>query len=95
MEHEKLSIYLSAYHDQGLIFAPHLSNSLGQLDPDFLRFLWGLADRAARDHWQAIRVSVRRAGSEERRNVSVASAEEIARASPRSLEWSYVSLGVQ
>ncbi len=47
MEHHKRSKYLSAYHEAGLAFAPIVSNSLGQLGPDFLRFLRGLADHAA------------------------------------------------
>ena len=37
------------YRDQGFAFAPLVSNSLGQVGPDFLRFLWGLADDAARN----------------------------------------------
>ena len=51
MEHGKRSKYLSAYHDAGLAFAPLVSNSLGQLGPNFprLRVLWGLADHAARN----------------------------------------------
>ncbi len=40
---------LSAYHEAGLAFAPLVSNSLGQLGPNFHRFLWGLADHAARN----------------------------------------------
>jgi hypothetical protein len=49
MELQKRSKYLSAYHDAGLAFAPLVSNSLGQFGPDLLRFLWGLADHAARN----------------------------------------------
>ena len=47
MELQKRSNYLSAYHDAGLVFAHLVSYSLGQLGPDLLRFLWGLADHAA------------------------------------------------
>ncbi len=43
----KGSKYLSAYHEAGLPLTPLVSNSLGQLGPDFLRFLWGIADYAA------------------------------------------------
>jgi hypothetical protein len=49
MEQQKRNKYLSAYHDQGLAFAPLVANSLGQLGPDLLRFLWCLADHAARN----------------------------------------------
>ena len=49
MEHQKRSKYLSAYHYAGMAFAPLVSNSLGQLGPDLLRVLWGLADHAARN----------------------------------------------
>ncbi len=49
MELQKQSKYLSAYHDAGSAFAPlqPVSNSLGQLGQDLLRFLWDLADHAA------------------------------------------------
>ncbi len=43
------AIYLSAYHDAGSAFAPLVSISLGQLGPDLLRFLCGLADHAGRN----------------------------------------------
>ncbi len=39
MEHHKRSKYLFAYHEAGLAIALLVSNSLGQLGPDFLRFL--------------------------------------------------------
>ena len=39
--------YSAAYHDQGVAFVPLVSNTLGQLGPDFLRFLWSLADHSA------------------------------------------------
>jgi hypothetical protein len=39
MEDYKRSKYLSAYHEVGFAFAPLVSKSLGQLGPDFLRFL--------------------------------------------------------
>ena len=49
MESEKLTTYKSDYHNQGHAFAPLVSNSFGQLGPEFLRFLWALADYAARN----------------------------------------------
>ena len=49
METHKRSEYHDAYHVQGIAFAPLLCNSLGQLGPDFLRFLWFLANHAARN----------------------------------------------
>ena len=50
MERHKCAKYLSDYHAQGYAFAPLVCNSLGQLGPDFVRFLWRLADHAARNH---------------------------------------------
>jgi hypothetical protein len=47
MESAKRSLYRVSYRDQGFAFAPLVSNSLGQVGPDFLRFLWGLAEHAA------------------------------------------------
>jgi len=44
-----LQIRSSSYHTQGHAFAPLVSNSSGQLGPEFLRFLWALADYAARN----------------------------------------------
>jgi hypothetical protein len=41
MEHKKRSIYIAAYHDAGLAFAPLVSNSLGQLGQDLLCFFCG------------------------------------------------------
>ena len=49
MESAKRSLYRVSYRDQGFAFAPLVSNSLGQVGPDFLRFLWGLAEHAARN----------------------------------------------
>ncbi len=49
LEHHKRSKKLSAYHDADLAFDPLVSNSLGLLVLDFLRFLWGLADYVARN----------------------------------------------
>jgi hypothetical protein len=34
MENNQLSKYLSAYPDEGLVFAPLVMNSPGKLDPD-------------------------------------------------------------
>jgi hypothetical protein len=42
--------YTPKYHEQGLAFAPLAANSFGQLGPEFLRFLWTLADHAARNY---------------------------------------------
>lgn len=49
MESEKCATYKSDYHNQGHAFAPLVSNSFGQLGSEFLRFLWALADYAARN----------------------------------------------
>ena len=49
MKTTKRGRYCPAYHDIGLAFAPLVCNSFGQLGPDFLRFLWALADHAARN----------------------------------------------
>jgi len=45
----KRSLYRVSYRDQGFAFAPIVSNSLGQVGPDFLLSLWGLAEHAARN----------------------------------------------
>ena len=47
MERDKNIFYLSKCHEQGFAFAPLAANSFGQLGPEFLRFLWALADHAA------------------------------------------------
>ena len=49
IEQDKNEFYLSKYHEQDLAFAPLAANSFGQLGPEFLRFLWALADHAARN----------------------------------------------
>ena len=49
MESEKCATYKSDYHTQGQAFAPLVSNSFGQLGPEFLRFLRALADYAAQN----------------------------------------------
>ena len=49
MESEKCETYRSDNHTQGHAFAPLVSNSFGQLGPEFLRLLWALADYAARN----------------------------------------------
>jgi hypothetical protein len=49
MESDKCSTYKSDYHTQGHAFAALVTNSFGQLGPEFLRFLWALADYAARN----------------------------------------------
>ena len=48
-EKAKRNKYAAAYLEHGHAFAPLVCNSLGQLGPDFLRFLWALADFAARN----------------------------------------------
>ena len=48
MESAKRSMHSISYRDQGFAYAPLVSNSLGQVGPDFLRFFWGLAEHAAR-----------------------------------------------
>ena len=50
MESTKRNKYVSDYHNQGLAFAPLVSNSFGQFGPDLLRLLWRLADHAAHHH---------------------------------------------
>jgi len=42
--------YSHLYHEQSIAFAPLAANSFGQLGPEFLRFLWALADHAARSY---------------------------------------------
>jgi hypothetical protein len=50
MEETKCRHYSQKYHEQGFAFAPLVANSFGQLGPEFLRFLWALADHAARNY---------------------------------------------
>ena len=50
MESLKRSKYQAAYHNKGLAFAPAVCNSWGELGPELLRFLWAVADHAARQH---------------------------------------------
>ena len=50
MEEHKCRHYSQKYHEQGYAFAPLVANSFGQLGPEFLRFLWTLADHAARNY---------------------------------------------
>ena len=50
MEHDKCEFYTSKYHEQGLAFAPLAANTFGQLGSELLRFLWALADHAARNY---------------------------------------------
>ncbi len=47
MEETKCRHYSQKYHEQGFAFAPLVANSFAQLGPEFLRFLWALADQAA------------------------------------------------
>jgi hypothetical protein len=47
MEENKCWHYSQKYHEQGYAFAPFVANSFGQLGPEFLHFLWTLADHAA------------------------------------------------
>jgi hypothetical protein len=48
MEDSKCWHYTQKYHEQGCAFAPLAANTFGQFGPEFLRFLWTLADHAAR-----------------------------------------------
>jgi hypothetical protein len=50
MEHDKCEFYTSKYHEQGLAFAPLAANTFGQLGSELFRFLWALADHAARNY---------------------------------------------
>ena len=51
MKSAKRSLYNISSRDQAFAFAPiaTVSKSLGQVGPDFLHFLWGLAEHAARN----------------------------------------------
>jgi hypothetical protein len=50
METEKRRKYSTGYRDKGYAFAPMVANSWGVWGPDLLRFLWAIADHAARQH---------------------------------------------
>ena len=50
MEQIKLTKYRDDYHRKGFAFAPVVSNSFGQLGKDLLRFIWLLANFAARNN---------------------------------------------
>ncbi len=50
METEKWRKYSTGYSDKGYAFAPMVANSWGVCGPDLLRFLWAIADHAARHH---------------------------------------------
>jgi hypothetical protein len=49
MEAKKVTFYKQKYHEQGIAFAPLVTNTFGQFGPELLRFLWALADFAARN----------------------------------------------
>ena len=49
MEATKNTFYKQKYHDKGIAFAPLVTNTFGQFGPELLRFLWALADFAARN----------------------------------------------
>ena len=51
MESAKRSPFRALIETRALLLPPSLafSNSLGQVGPDFLRFIWGLAEQAARN----------------------------------------------
>jgi hypothetical protein len=51
MERYKRSKFLSVYHEYGFAFTFVKCYSLGQLGPDFLQFLWDLADHAVRNQF--------------------------------------------
>ena len=50
METEKRRKYSSGYLHKGYAFAPMVANSWGVFGPDLRRFLWAIADHAARHH---------------------------------------------
>ena len=50
METEKRRKYSAGYRDKGYAFAPMVANSWGVCGPDLIRFLWAIADHAARHH---------------------------------------------
>jgi hypothetical protein len=50
MEQDKCEFCTSKYHEQGLAFAPLAANTIGQQGSELLRFLWALADHAARNY---------------------------------------------
>ena len=50
METEKRTKYSTGYRDKGYAFAPMVANSWGVCGPDLIRFLWAIADHAARHH---------------------------------------------
>ncbi len=50
MEDSKCRHYSQKYHEQGFAFSPLAANTFGQLGQEFLRFLWTLADHAARHY---------------------------------------------
>jgi hypothetical protein len=50
MEQSKRKKFRTAYREKGYAFAPIVANTWGNLGPDLLRFLWAVADHAARYH---------------------------------------------
>ena len=48
MEQEKCRKYREGYNAQKIAFVPLVVNSWGLCGPDFLQFLWAVADYAAR-----------------------------------------------
>ena len=51
MEQLKRRKFQDHYHAKGFAFAPIVCNTWGEFGPDFLRFLWELADFAARKYY--------------------------------------------
>ena len=51
MEQLKRRKFQDHYHAKGFAFAPIVCNTWGEFGPDFLRFLWALADFAARKYY--------------------------------------------
>ena len=49
MEKAKQAKYTDLYRVRAFVFAPLVTNSWGVLGPDVLRFLWAVADHAARN----------------------------------------------
>ena len=50
MEQSKRAKFRTLYREKGYAFAPMVANTWGNLGPDLLRFLWAVADHAARYH---------------------------------------------
>ena len=65
MEAGKRRKFRSPYRQQGHGFAPMVTNSWGVCGPDMLRFLWAIADNAARCHYGLPNLRSQPIGSQE------------------------------